>query len=187
MRCDEIKERFVELLYSERGTPSAGPELRAHIDSCPNCRKELDELKALQGILRNWKDEQPLRPIWIPEANPVFAPHRFSFFRVVKYAGLAALVVLAFLAVSNAEFTRTADGFSLRTHAFSRAAGPQQDEYVTRPEMLRIVKEAVRDSEAYMSETTSQQLNAALDLVDRQMGQEIQYVRSRYSPSKAGN
>ena len=39
MRCDEIKERFVDLLYHEQGTPSASPELQAHFRSCPNCQK----------------------------------------------------------------------------------------------------------------------------------------------------
>ncbi len=185
MRCDEIKERFVDLLYQERGTPPASPELKAHIDSCPSCRKELDELTRLRGVLRGWEDEQPLRPVWIPQVQPSVAAPRFSFFKVVRYAGLAALVMLAFLALSNAEFTRTSDGFTFKTHAFSREQ-PQKD-YITKPEMMRIVKEAVRDSEAYMNEDTRQRLNAALDLVDRQMGQELQYIRSRYSQSKTRN
>ncbi len=185
MRCDEIRERFVELLYNERGTPSASPELKAHIDSCPNCRKELEDLRGLQGILKGWQDEQPLGRVWIPERKPVLMSTRFPIFKVARYAGIAALVVLAFLAVSNAEFTRTSDGFTFKTHAFSR--GTPSSEYYTKAEMQRFVKEAIRDSEAYMTDTTNQQLNAALDLVDKQMGQELQYVRSRYSQSKSKN
>ncbi len=189
MRCDEIKERFVELLYDERGTVPASPELRAHIDSCPSCRKELEDLKALQGVLRNWKDEQPLRPVWIPQAQPLLplSKRGFPIFKVLRYAGVAALVTLAFLAVSNAEFTRTRDGFAFRTHAFSWAQSQTQEEYITKPEMLKIVKEAVSDSESYMSSYMDQQVNAALDLVDKQMGQEMMYVRGRYSQSKSKN
>ncbi len=185
MRCDEIRERFVDLLYDERGTPAASPELKAHIDSCPSCRKELDDLKALRGVLRTWEDELPIRPVRLPELRSAPTVHRFSIFKVVRYAGIAALVVLAFLALSNAEFTRTADGFSFKTHAFSREI--PQGEYITKAEMLRVVKEAIRDSEAYMTESTAQQINAALDLVDKQMGQELQYVRSRYSQSRTKN
>jgi len=185
MRCDEIRERFVDLLYEERGTPPASPELKAHIDSCPRCRKELDELKGLRGVLRGWEDEQPLRPVWIPEAAQEFVRRRFPFLRVVRYAGIAALVFLAFLAVSNAEFTRTSDGFTFKTHAFAREE--PSGEYCTKAEMLKIVKEAIRDSEAYMTESTYRQVNAALDLIDKQMGRELQYVRSRYSQSKTKN
>ncbi len=185
MRCDEIRERFVDLLYDERGTPPASPELKAHIDSCPKCRQELDELKSLRGVLRGWEDEQPLRPVAIPESNQVLVKPRLPFLRVARYAGIAALVLLSFLAVSNAEFTRTPDGFSFKTHMFTREA-PSSD-YCTKAEMLKVVKAAVMDSEAYMTESTHQQLNAALDLVDRQMGQELQYVRSRYSQSKSKN
>ncbi len=185
MRCDEIKERFVDLLYDERGTPPASPELKAHIDSCPNCRRELDELRELRGVLRGWEDEKPLRPVWIPEAQRAPARPRFSFLRVVRYAGIAALVVLALLAVSNAEFTRTRDGFSFKTHAFSRDF--HSSDYYTKAEVKKIVKEAIRDSEAYQMESNNQQLNAALDLIDKQMGQELRYVRSRYTQSKSKN
>ena len=185
MRCDEIRERFVDLLYSERGTPAASPELKAHIESCPGCRKELEELKALQGTLRVWKDEPPLRPVMLPESVKSPVIRRFSLFNVVRYAGIAALVTLAFLALSNAEFTWNRDGFSFKTHVFSRQI-PQND-YYTKAELRRVLKEALRDSESYMMEYNSQQLNSALDLVDRQMGQEIRFVRSHYNQAKVKN
>jgi hypothetical protein len=185
MRCDEIRERFVELLYKERGTPAASPELKAHIESCPGCRKELEDLKSLQGTLRVWKDETPLRPVRIPEAVKSPAIRRFSFFNVVRYAGIAALVTLAFLALSNAEFTWNHDGFSFKTHAFSRQS--PQSGYPTNAEVRRVLKDALRESESYMMEYNSQQLNAALDLIERQMGQEMQFVRSHYSQAKGKN
>ncbi len=185
MRCDEIRERFVELLYDERGTPPASPELRAHIDSCPDCRKELEELKGLQGTLRAWKDEPPLRPAWIPETRTSLAARRFSPWKVLRYAGIAALVTLACLALSNAEMTWNREGFSFKTHAFSRELPPP--DYYTKSEVRKVMKEALRDSESFMMDYNSQQINAALDYIDKQMGQELQYVRSRYSQTKAKN
>jgi len=185
MRCDEIRERLVDLLYDERGTPAASPELRAHVDSCPDCRKELEELRSVQGALRTWEEEPPLRPICIPAAEHSARVPWFSPLRVLGFAAKAAVVVLAFLALSNAEFTRNRDGFTFKTHAFSRNL--PGSEYATRAETLKVVKQALRESEAYMREENAQQLNAALDLVDRQMGQEMSYLRSHYNLDRAKN
>ncbi len=185
MHCDEIRERFVELLYNERGTPPASPELKGHIDSCPACRKELEDLKILQGTLHSWKDEPPLRPVQIPEiSKPSRAPWFFPL-RVVRYAGVAALVTLAFLALSNAEFTWNREGFSFKTRLFTREAS--QGEYPTNAEVRKVLKEALRESESYMMDYNAQQLNATLDMVDKQLGQELRYVRSRYIQEHAKN
>ena len=61
MRCEEIQERLVELLYSELGTPAASAELRGHVNSCPACQRELQELETVRSALKSWKDEPPLR------------------------------------------------------------------------------------------------------------------------------
>src|SRR5216117_3392091 len=66
MRCDEIREQLVELLYNERGTSPASAELQAHVDSCPSCRLELAELQAARNWLQVWKDEPPLRSLAFP-------------------------------------------------------------------------------------------------------------------------
>jgi predicted anti-sigma-YlaC factor YlaD len=63
MRCQEIQERFVDLLYQEPGTPSAGKELQEHLKNCPACQKELDGLQSVQTALKAWQDEPPLRAI----------------------------------------------------------------------------------------------------------------------------
>jgi hypothetical protein len=185
MRCNEIHERLIELLYDERGTPAASPELRAHIDSCPECRKELEELRSVQGALRAWEDEPQLRPIRIPAAEQSRRASRFSPIPMLGFALKAAVVVLAFLALANAEFTRNREGFSFRTHAFSREL-PRSD-YSTKAEMLSMLKQYFRDSEAYMREENAQQLNSALDLVDKQMGQQMRYVQSHYALDRAKN
>lgn len=185
MRCDEIRERFVDLLYDELGTPAASPELRAHIDSCPECRKELEGLRVLQDTLRTWKDEASPAPVRIPEFKRRRPAFRFPIFKMLRYAGVAALVTLAFLALSNAELTWNKEGFSFRTHAFSRQTA--QNDFYTKSETRRVMKEALRDSESFLIDYNSQQLNAALDLVDKQMGQEMRYVRGLYSQTRAKN
>ena len=185
MRCDEIRERLIDLLYDERGTPAASPELRAHVDSCPDCRKELDELRSVRGALRTWEDETPLRPVRVPAAEEPRPVPWFSPFRVMGFALKAAVVVLAFLALANSELSWTREGFSFKTHAFSRDL-PRND-YATRAETLKVLKLALRDSEAYMREENAQQLNAALDLVDKQMGQQMRYVQTHYTLDRTKN
>jgi hypothetical protein len=185
MRCDEIRERLVDLLYDERGTPPASPELKAHVDSCPSCRKELEELRGLQGALRTWEDEPPLRPVRIPVTGKKLALPWFSPFRMLGFAVKAAVVIVAFLALANAEFTWNREGFSFKTHAFSREL--PRSEYPTWAETLKIVKQGLHDSEAYMRDENAQQLNAALDLVDKQMGMEMRYLQSHYTLDRAKN
>jgi hypothetical protein len=185
MRCDEIRERLVDLLYDEKDTPTASPELNAHVDSCPNCRKELEELRGLQAALHTWQDEPPLRPVRIPVSEKARAVPWFSPFRMLGFAVKAAVVVVAFLALWNAELTWNRDGFSFKTHAFSR--GLPRSEYATRAETLRVLKQALRESEAYMRDENAQKLNAALDLVDRQMGLEMRYLESHYTLDRAKN
>jgi len=185
MRCDEIRERLVDLLYSERGTPAASPELKAHVESCPACRKELEELKGVQGALRAWEDEPPLRPVRVPATQSSPKSLWFPSFRMLGFAVKAAVVVVAFLALANSEITWNRDGFSFKTHLFSRDL--PRSEYATRAETLKVLKQGLRDSEAYMREENAQQLNSALDLVDKQMGQQMRYLQTHYTLDRAKN
>jgi hypothetical protein len=156
MRCDEIRERFVELLYDEAGTPPASSELRAHVRSCPSCRQQLDALKEVQGSLREWKEELPLRPILVPERTQAVPgrARRFDFgsWAFVRYAAFAACMLLAFLA-----------GLAYRTS--SKAA----DVY-TKAEVRELVRNALDDTEMRLNETTNLKLQKVLDTVENEQG-----------------
>src|SRR2546427_4409303 len=146
MRCDEIQERFVELLYDETGTPPASAELRAHVDSCPACRAELEELRSVRGALAAWKDEPPLRSVARARPRERSAPASGPWLlRAARYGALAAMALLAFLALANAEITWNRDGFSFRTHLF--AARPDTREFYTRSETRDLVRRALDDTE----------------------------------------
>jgi hypothetical protein len=150
MRCDEIRDRFVELLYSEPGTPGPSWELRTHVESCPDCRKELEDLKKVRVALRSWQDEPPIRPVLLPARAP-----KASFFRVpmwAKYAAVAAMTVLAFLA-----------GFN------SKVLSRDPDHY-TRAEVRELIKQALYDSEARTSENMNVQLQKALGTIENEQG-----------------
>jgi hypothetical protein len=140
MQCNEIKERFIELLYQEPGTPSASPELQAHLSSCPACQKELAGLKELQATLKLWQDEPPMRPTVIPRPEPVFSRILFPVWKVVRYPAIAALVILAFLGLSNAQIRWDKDGFSFKTGLRPQAV---QADYYTRDEMKGILENVI--------------------------------------------
>jgi hypothetical protein len=165
MRCDDIRDRFVELLYDEIGTPSAGPELRAHIRSCPSCRQQLDELKGVQGSLREWQDEPLPRPIDVSEivrTNRVRAPRfDFGFWALARYAALAAVVLLAF--------------FAGLTYESMSGNASRRSEIYTKAEVRELVRRALEDTEIRVNETTNLKLQKMLDTVENEQG----YIYSR--------
>ncbi len=181
MRCNEIQERFVDLLYQEQGTPSASPELLAHVRSCPGCQKELAEFKELQATLKVWHDEPPLRPVRVPRAESSASRFGVPFWRVVRYAAVAALVTLAFLGLSNAQVTWDENGFAFRTSLFAPAAQP--DYSPTREEMKTYIERAMAAYDNY----NFQMMQRVLDTVDqeraidyRSITRQIKENRSKY-------
>lgn len=155
MRCDEIRERFVELLYDDTGASGEKDDLRAHVDACPSCRAQIEELREVRGLLREWRDEPPLRPIAIPDVRPV-EPARVRRFdsglrTLVRYGAIAAALVLAFLA-----------GVTYRSSTSAT--------YYTKSEVRELIKRALDDSEVRLNETTNLKLQRVLDTVENEQG-----------------
>jgi predicted anti-sigma-YlaC factor YlaD len=161
MRCEDIRDRFVELLYNEVGTPAASSELRGHIQSCPSCRQQMDELKQLQGTLREWKDELPLCPVALPEtlsAKPVRESRlHFAFWTFARYAAVAACLVMAFLA------------------GLTYQSSSKSSDFYTKAEIRELVRQALQDTEMRVNETTNLKLQKVLDTVENEQG----YIYSR--------
>ena len=169
MRCDEIKERFVELLYSEPGTPAASLELQAHIKSCPACENEVLELEAVQAALKSWKEEPPLRSVVIAGLASKALPLRSrpNLFRMARYAAVAALVVFAFLGLANADITWNENGFSFRTHLAPIVRSQSQDSY-TRAEMRDILRKVLDESESRSIDTNYMMMQRMLDTIEQE-------------------
>jgi len=185
MRCDEIQERFVELLYNERGTPACSPELAAHIESCPACRSELEGLRQVQTALRNWKDEPPLFPVQVPWAQRRISLGRAYTWRFARYAAAAALLFLSFLALANAEITWNKDGFSFKTHFLS--PGLPRSDYYTKTEFREILKRVLDDSEARMTDTNGLMMRDMWDAIDRDRMMDMRFIRSQFIQSRNKN
>ncbi len=181
MRCNEIQERFVDLLYQEQGTPSASPELQAHIRSCPACQKELAEFKELQTALRIWHDEPPLRPVTVPRAQSSPIRLRIPFWRVVRYAAVAALVTLAFLGLSNAQVNWDKNGFALKTSLLAPAA--QATNSYTKEEVKTIIDRVMADYQDY----NFQMMQRILDTVDQERANDYRSITRQIKGNRSKN
>jgi hypothetical protein len=175
MRCEEIKERFVDLLYNERGTPPASPELMAHLQSCPACRLELEELRGVQSALRTWKDETPLRSLVFPSTT-----HRKQWLpgslTLLRYAAIAAMVVAGFLVLSNAEITWNDQGFAFRSHLLGE---PDRPNYYTRDEVRELLKTVLDDTESRIMETNQDMMRQMWDSIEEEQLQNLNFVRNQ--------
>jgi anti-sigma factor RsiW len=186
MRCDEVGERLVELLYDEVGTPRAGSELRAHVDSCAACEAELRELQATRRLLREWPDEPAPRRI-VPAVVPLAAAGRRSrLARVARYGAVAAMLLVTLLALANTELTWSREaGFALRTHLLR---GPSRSGDVpTRAEVRALLRQALDDTESRMSEETMMVGQRVLDTIEAERRVELRLLASRLRRTGGNN
>jgi hypothetical protein len=172
MVCDEIRERFIELVYDESGT-SAPAEMREHLRTCPACRREFEELEQTRAYLQRWKDEPPLQGVRVPSA----IPNRSRVWRYLRYGAVAAMVVMSVLALANMQIIWNKDGISLSTHLFARH-GAEQD-YYTKAEIRNLMKQALDDSELNMSETNYLMMQKMLDAVEQDRWMDLRLIRSQ--------
>jgi len=182
MKCEEVQERTIDLLY---GTPEGGhrvdPELEEHIRACATCSRGLEGLKAVRGVLRSWKDEPPLRPVRIPSVASAKRGIRFSPWWLARYAAIAAMLILALLALANAQITWNSQGFSFKTHLLGSAAAPS--EYYTKAEVRRILD----DSEGRMMETNYLMLQRMMDTLEEERSSDLRFLRTQTGREKGRN
>jgi hypothetical protein len=171
MRCDEIQERFIDILYDEPGTAPLGPDIKEHILACPECRKTLEQLQQTRKILALWKDEAPLRNVEIPRHEQAVG------WRYLRYAAIAAIVVMSFLALANMQISWNKDGFSLSTRLLPEREGAR--DYYTKSELREIVKRALDDSEVRTNETNYLMMQKLLDTVERDRWMDLKLIRDR--------
>ncbi len=184
MRCDEIQERFIDLLYSEKGTPPASRELQAHIDSCPVCRKQLEELKEVRGSLHLWKDEAPLHPVRVPLSEGSLRVAGSRVWSAWRYAAIAAMLFVGFLILSNPDISLSRQGFSFKTNMPWGASG---SDYYTKAEVRDIIKRALDDSEAQTTETTRLMMERLLDTIDQERMMDLRLARHEVEQNRNKN
>jgi len=186
MRCEGIKERLVDLLYDEVRTLHSDPELQDHLSSCPSCRQELEELGSTRAALSRWKDEAPLRPVNLPFLHRSKSASRWvSFWPMARRFAMAAAVLLAFLALTNAEVSWEKGSFSFRTSLLPAAASGSN--YYTKSETRDLVREALDDTESRVYETNYLMMQRVLDTMDQERWSEMRQVTARGNNSRIKN
>lgn len=175
MRCDEIQEHLIDLIYDEGGDSLENIELREHLRDCPNCGREYEELQQTRNHLRTWKDESPLRSVRVPAEE--FRTSRTKARAYLKYAAIAAVALICFLALTDAEIALNRNGFSYRSHLFAGKAG---ENYYTKSEVRDLLKRALDDSELRSNEASYIMARKILDMVERE-----RWIETRLADTKA--
>ena len=185
MRCNDIQERFVDLLYREDGTPSASPELTAHLRSCPDCQRELAELQELRSTLKAWQDEPPLRQFRMPRTAAVDKGIRFPIWRLARYAAFAMLITLAFLGISNADIRWDKQGFSFRTSLLSKPSTTAQlpSDYFTKEETREMFQRVIDDSQGF----TFQMMQRVMDTQDQLRMTDLRFISNKLKENRGKN
>jgi hypothetical protein len=125
MQCDDIKEILVSLLYEEEVSAAEKQNAHQHLETCLACKNELRELKSIRSVLSTWQDEEPpenlvfvtgeAKASWRAAFQRIFSMGDFKLARIGRLVATTAMVVLAFLALSNAEIRWESGKFSFRT------------------------------------------------------------------------
>lgn len=174
----------MDLLYSEGGMPSASPELTAHLRSCPDCQRELAELRELRSTLKAWQDEPPLRPFRMPRTRAADKGFQFPVWRLARYAAFAMLITLAFLGISNADIRWDKEGFSFRTSLLSRVSTTAQvpSDYYTKDETREMFQRVIDDSQGF----TFQMMQRVMAAQDQLRMTDLRFVsnKNKENPGK---
>lgn len=108
MQCNEYKEQLFDVV-----TGDAGPEVKAHFSSCPNCAAELETMRKTMALLDEWKAPRDTSPYFMTRvmarvreeaANSVPARGWLNWFRKPALAlSMAAVLVagISFLRTDN--------------------------------------------------------------------------------------
>jgi anti-sigma factor (TIGR02949 family) len=107
----DVRERL-SVYLDEELDPVASDAVSSHLESCPECSRELGRLRSLQSVLRGHVETHvaPARlraRVGALTGRPAPAPRRFGWERIFAWAGAAAVAAAAWLVVvrlpANAE------------------------------------------------------------------------------------
>lgn len=179
MRCDEIQERLVEILYGESAGSSDHAQILEHLRACPACSRELSMLKQTRGFLQLWKDESPAQSPAAFLRKTVNPPA--SRWRYLRYAAIAAMALICLLALANTQVTWSKEEFSFSTRLWGNRATDRN--YYTKSEVRDLLYRALEDSEYRVSETNYVMMQKMLDMLEQDRWMDLRLTRG----AAAGN
>jgi predicted anti-sigma-YlaC factor YlaD len=171
MSCDEIQEQLVDLVYDEGGVPPANSEVQEHLRTCTACREKVDELRRTRKYLQLWKDEPPLRSVLITKQERI--AKRNIGLRYLRYAAVAAMVLISLLALANTQVSWNKDGFTFSAHFFEQQN--KEQDYYTKAELRDLMKDALN----YTNETNYLMMQKVLDTVEQDRRSDIRLIRDK--------
>ncbi len=183
MRCEDIKERLVDLIYSGDGKVPPDAEIEKHIRTCASCRKELEELDQTRQFLRHWEDEAPLKSV--ANFEPEASAHRASGWKYLRYTAIAAALLMAFMALANTQVIWNQDEFSFSTRLWP--SGRSEKDYYTKAELRSLLKQALDDSEYRMTETNYLMMQKMLDIVEQDRWRDLHLIRGQITQNQNTN
>lgn len=173
MRCDELQETIIDLIYDQGDVLPENTEIREHLRTCSACRKELEELAQTRKYLQRWEEELPVRHFTWERKDPV--PVRLSGRTSLRYAAIAAMVLISILALANTRITWNKDGFSFSARLFPGSAA--KGDYYTKAELRDLLKRALDDSEQRTNEASYLMMQEALKTVERDRWMDLNWIR----------
>ena len=114
MKCDDMPQRLVTLLYGEL-EPEEEKQIKAHLKACPACRQVYEELRGTSRVLQKWEDVAP-------KMNLVFVQEPVSRWKTWKEKyrqldwgrrlalGVPVLAVLLFISLTVLNFRARYEG-----------------------------------------------------------------------------
>jgi anti-sigma factor RsiW len=117
MNCDDLRHRLPDLAWDAL-EPDEGAAITAHLRDCPGCRRELEDLRQVRGLL----DAAPTPPVQVDvaavyRAAAADAALRSRRWRRVALAACVAAAALLLVLVGRLEFRLEAHQFVVRWKA----------------------------------------------------------------------
>ena len=178
MRCDELREQMISLVYDEKNDSPDTLEMREHLRTCPACREEIDKLRRTSKYLHLWKDEPPLRSIAIAKCET--AARKSIGRRSIRYAAIAAMAVICFLALANIQVVYTDNEIRFSTHLFPRQEQEGERNYYTKAELRNLMKDALD----YTNETNYIMMQKMMDTIEQDRWRDIGYIRDQAAKNR---
>jgi predicted anti-sigma-YlaC factor YlaD len=167
MSCDEIREQLVDLVYDE----GADSKVQEHLRACPACREEAEELRRTRKYLQLWKDEAPLKSVLIARCEKI--ANRNTGFRYIRYAAVAAMILISLLAIANTKVSWNKDGFTFSAHLFEQHS--EEKDYYTKAELRDLMKEALD----YTNETNYLVIQQMRDAEEQARWRDIRLIQNK--------
>lgn len=163
MEAEEKRIKLMEYLYGEMSTEKR-LAFEKELETDPELKKEMNELKQIRSGLSWLEDKEVMEPFFLsgrPRSNGWTRPFgRRAFIMFKPYVAIAAMLILVLIVgyLVNFRITYGDNGLYM---GFDQAT-PQQEQSLTRDEVLNLVKNEIAGNNALIMnrlESTEEDLN----------------------------